>query len=310
MRQPSRTGGADHRKGIEIMTTRTIAAQHAAHRDDIADLTTRRPVPGPGIDQVDPFLFLNHHGPQVYRPGNNGLPFGPHPHRGFETVTVILEGSLAHHDSGGHESVIEAGGVQWMTAGSGLIHAEISPASFKASGGKLEILQLWVNLPSRLKMTPPRYSGVQADQIPALPIADGRGVLNLVSGNFAGIDGPIPSLTGVFMSTVRLQAGARVDLPAPRGRSVFFYVVRGQLSVAGVAVEPWRLVTLNDDGEAVAVEAATDALILFGHADPLREKVVAQGPFVMTTREEINEAIRDYQAGKFNGDGKLLEVGR
>jgi redox-sensitive bicupin YhaK (pirin superfamily) len=292
------------------MTMRTVAAQHTAYRDDIADLTTRRPVPGPGVDQVDPFLFLNHHGPQVYRPGNNGLPFGPHPHRGFETVTFILAGDLAHYDSGGHESVIEAGGVQWMTAGSGLIHAEVSPASFKASGGPLEILQLWVNLPSRLKMTPPRYSGVQADQIPVIPIADGKGALNLVSGRFEGIDGPIQSLTGVFMSTVRLRSGARVDLPAPRGRSVFLYVVGGRLSVSGAAVEPWRLVTLNDDGDRVAVEATTDAVILFGHADPINEPVVAQGPFVMTTREEISDAIRDYQAGRFNGDGKLLAVGR
>ena len=129
------------------MTTRTIAAQHPAHRDDIADLVTRRPVPGPGLDQVDPFLFLNHHGPQVYRPNNAGLPFGPHPHRGFETVTFILAGNLAHHDSGGHESVIEAGGVQWMTAGSGLIHAEVSPPSLLQAGGPLEILPLWSSLP-------------------------------------------------------------------------------------------------------------------------------------------------------------------
>jgi quercetin 2,3-dioxygenase len=292
------------------MTTRTVAAQHAAHRDDIADLTTRRPVPGPGLDQVDPFLFLNHHGPQVYRPGNDGLPFGPHPHRGFETVTFILQGNLAHFDTGGHESVIEAGGVQWMTAGSGLIHAEVSPDSFKTSGGPLEILQLWVNLPSRLKMTPPRYSGVQAGQIPVIPIADGKGALNLVSGRFEGIEGPIHSLTGVFMSTVRLQAGARADLPAPRGRSVFLYVVSGQLSVSGTPVEPWRLVRLNDDGDRLAVKASTDTVILFGHAEPINEPVVAHGPFVMTTQEEIREAIRDYQAGKFNGDGKLLEVGR
>ena len=108
---------------------RTVAAIHPAYRDDIADLVTRRPLPGPRLPQVDPFLFLNHHGPQVYPPHNNGLPFGPHPHRGFETVTFILQGNLAHFDTGGHESVIEAGGVQWMTAGSGLVHAEVSPES-------------------------------------------------------------------------------------------------------------------------------------------------------------------------------------
>src|SRR6478609_8058536 len=116
------------------MTAKTIVREHASHRDDIADLVTRRPLPGPAVEQVDPFLFLNHHGPQVYAPRNRGLPFGPHPHRGFETITFILEGELMHKDSGGHESVIHAGGVQWMTAGSGLVHAEVSPERFRREG--------------------------------------------------------------------------------------------------------------------------------------------------------------------------------
>ena len=119
----------------DVLQPRSVLRQHPAHRDDIGDLVTRRPVPGPGIEQIDPFLFLNHHGPQTYPPNNRGLPFGPHPHRGFETVTFILEGELAHNDSGGGESIIRAGGVQWMTAGSGLIHAELSPESFKRAGG-------------------------------------------------------------------------------------------------------------------------------------------------------------------------------
>jgi len=289
------------------MNHRTLAAQHTAYRDDIVDLVTRRPVPGPGLEQVDPFLFLNHHGPQVYRADNHGLPFGPHPHRGFETVTFILTGSLAHHDTGGHESVIEAGGVQWMTAGSGLIHAEVSPPEFKRSGGRLEILQLWINLPARLKMTAPRYTGVQASEIPIVPIPGG--VLNLVSGEFAGTIGPIPSLTGVFMATVELAAGARAELPAPAGRSVFLYVVSGNVRVAKEAVAPWQLVTLHDDGDTVVVQALEDAVLLYSHADPIREPMVAQGPFVMNTREEIGEAIRDYHAGKFNGTGPLLRVG-
>jgi hypothetical protein len=286
-----------------------VAGVHPAVRDDIGDLTTRRPVPGPGLAQVDPFLFLNHHGPQTYRPGNNGLPFGPHPHRGFETVTFILAGNLAHHDTGGHQSVIEAGGVQWMTAGSGLIHAEVSPLSFKEQGGPLEILQLWVNLPARLKMTRPAYTGVQADQVPAVALADGRGSLALVSGEFEGIAGPIRSLTGVFMSIVRLASGARAHLPAPRGRSVFLYVVDGTAAVAGVTVERWHLVTVADDGDGIAVEATGDVVLLFGHADPIGEPVVAHGPFVMNTPEEIGQAIRDYQAGLFDGTGPLIGVG-
>ena len=188
------------------MTGRTIRRRHAARRDDIGELLTRRPLPGPAVEQVDPFLFLNHHGPQVYPPGNQGLPFGPHPHRGFETVTFIVEGELAHLDTAGHESVIRAGGVQWMTAGSGLVHAELSPQEFKRRGGGLEILQLWVNLPARLKMTAPAYVGLQRDAIPVLPTADGLGRVNLIAGRWGGAAGPVRSLTGVFMSTVELAA--------------------------------------------------------------------------------------------------------
>ena len=130
---------------------RTVRARHRAIRDDIGELHTWRALPNERLDQIDPFLFLNHHGPQFYLPHNRGLPFGPHPHRGFETVTFIVDGSLTHRDSGGHESTIEAGGVQWMTAGRGVQHAELSPPEFLERGGPLEILQLWVNLPSRLR---------------------------------------------------------------------------------------------------------------------------------------------------------------
>ena len=185
----------------------------------------------------------------------------------------------------------------------------MSPPEFKRTGGPLEILQLWVNLPSRLKMTEPRYTGVQADGIPALLIAEGLGTLNLVSGEHAGQTGPIRSLTGVFMSTVQLAPGARVDLPAPSGRSVFLYVVSGRVTIDGREVNQWHLATLNDDGDSVTVEASEDTVLLYGHADPIGEPVVAHGPFVMTTREEIGEAIRDYQAGLFNGTGPLLDVG-
>ncbi|MHC1478737.1 pirin family protein [Frateuria aurantia] len=291
------------------MSDRSVAAQHAAYRDDIGDLITRRPVPAPRLRQVDPFLFLNHHGPQVYPRHNRGLPFGPHPHRGFETVTFILEGSLSHSDTGGHESIIEAGGVQWMTAGSGLIHAELSPEQFKRDGGPMEILQLWVNLPARLKMSRPAYTGLQREQIPALPVADGKGVLNLISGSFDGTQGPIQSLTGVFMSTLRLQAGTTATLPAPARRHVLLYTVSGAVKVSGVAVQPWQLVELEGDGDTVRIEAAEDAVLLFGHADPIGEPMVSHGPFVMNTEAEIRTAILDYQAGKFNGTGKLPEAG-
>jgi quercetin 2,3-dioxygenase len=282
------------------MTERTIRRLHPAYRDDIGDLVTRRPLPGPAIEHLDPFLFLNHHGPQVYPPGNRGLPFGPHPHRGFETVTFILDGELTHLDTAGHQSVIRAGGVQWMTAGRGLIHAELSPDEFKRRGGPLEILQLWVNLPARLKMSPPAYVGLQRESIPALATADGRRRVNLIAGRCNGAEGPIRSLTGVFMATVGLRAGGEFRFGELAGRNVFLYVVRGSIAIGNDAAPAQALVELGADGDSVTIRAADDALLLFGHADPIGEPIVAHGPFVMNTRDEIAQAIRDYQAGLFN----------
>ena len=278
---------------------RNVLRLHSAIRDDIGNLTTRRPVPGPGVDRLGAFLFLNHHGPQNFAPQNDGLPFGPHPHRGFETLTFILEGALAHRDTAGHESVINAGGVQWMTAGSGLIHEEISPQNFKRDGGPLEILQLWVNLPARLKMTPPRYVGLQRDQIPTLRAADGHSEVNLIAGNLHGKEGPVHSLTGVFMVTWDSQPAGRVRFDGLAGRDVFLYVVRGEVTVAGTAVAAFNLAELGE-GDAIEIEATTQATVLFGHADPIDEPVVSHGPFVMTSEDEIRQAYADYGAGRFN----------
>lgn len=281
------------------MPPKTLRRLHPAHRDDIGDLVTRRPLPGPGIQQVDPFLFLNHHGPQTYASNNGGLPFGPHPHRGFETVTFILAGELAHRDSAGHESVIRAGGVQWMTAGRGIVHAELSPDEFKRRGGAMEILQLWVNLPARLKFTAPAYTGLQREAIPAIPSPDGRATVNLIAGEWSGRVGPIASLTGVFMSTVELQPGGRVTFGDAGGRNVFLYVVRGSIDIAGAKASQHHLAELSEAGDEVEIASAQGAVLLFGHADPIGEPVVAHGPFVMNTREEIVQAIRDYEAGRF-----------
>lgn len=287
------------------MTNRSVHRLHPAMRDDIGDLITQRPLPGPHLEQIDPFLFLNHHGPQTYPPHNRGLPFGPHPHRGFETVTFILEGELAHRDNAGHESIIEAGGVQWMTAGRGIVHAEVSPRAFLERGGPVEILQLWVNLPSRLKMSEPAYVGLQRADIPALQLDGGKVTLDLIAGEYEGSTGPVRSLTGVFMSTVRMRPGGRIRFGGIESRNVFLYVVRGVVQVGNHAdlVSPMHLVELDETGDAVEIRAdegaSGDALLVFGHADPIGEPVVAHGPFVMTTREEIAQAIADYQAGRF-----------
>ena len=273
-----------------------VIAIHPAMRDDIGDLVTRRPVPGRGVSHIGAFLFLNHHGPQIYPPHNRGLPFGPHPHRGFETVTFILEGELAHRDSAGHESIIREGGVQWMTAGSGLVHEEVSPEAFKKEGGPMELLQLWINLPSRLKMTQPRYTGLQADKIPAIQ-KDGV-TLHLVSGEHDGQAGAFESLTGVFMSWLDMTSGSRIAFDGLTGRDVFVYVAKGEVTINGTEVSGFNLAELGA-GDGIEMAASTDAVILYGHAEPINEPIVSHGPFVMNTEQEIYDAYADYRAGKF-----------
>jgi len=277
---------------------RTIIQKHRAVNAPIADLVTYRAIPTPSVEYIDPFLFLNHHGPQVYRANNRGLPFGPHPHRGFETVTFILEGDILHKDSSGHESVIKAGGIQWMTAGSGLIHAEVSSGEFKKTGGPLEILQLWVNLPAKYKMTAPRYLGLQENEIPTVALAGGV-TAHAVSGTWGAATGAVQPLADVAVAWLDLMEGATVTLPIAASRSIFFYVVRGSVRVNGTEAVARELVEFNHDGDELAIEALVDSVLLLGHAEPFGEPVVSGGPFVMNTEAEIEQAYADYQQGKF-----------
>lgn len=277
---------------------RKIKKKHKAISAPIADLVTYRALPTNTVNYIDPFLFLNHHGPQVYQPGNQGLPFGPHPHRGFETLTFILDGDIMHQDTGGGKDVIEAGGVQWMTAGRGLIHAEVSSEKFRKEGGPMEILQLWFNLPARYKMTDPKYIGLQKESIPVVSEDEGRVKVNVISGNWRGTKGPIPSLSDIHMASIEMQPGGSFVTSVEAARNIFFYVVRGSVNVNGDTVEKLHLVEFTNEGEQVEVEALEDSYILFGHALPYNEPVVAHGPFVMNTEAEIHQAYRDYQAGK------------
>ncbi len=277
---------------------RSIKRIHQADYRPIADLITYSPMPTGSLEMIDPFIFLNHHGPQKYPPNNNGLPFGPHPHRGMETVTFILKGDIAHKDSGGHKSVIESGGVQWMTAGSGLIHAEVSSEAFKKEGGDLEILQLWVNLPAKLKMTEPNYKGLQKDQIPEVKLNEGKITTQVVSGEFKGTKGAFDTLTDISLATIQFKKGAQLQLEIPEDHNIFFYVISGELKVNGQQAMFRHLVEFRNDAEELQIEAVEDSILLFGHAKPFEEPVVARGPFVMNSMEEINQAYMDYQAGK------------
>lgn len=278
---------------------KTIKAIHAADYHPIADLITYNPLPSHKLKQVDPFIFLNHHGHQTYPKNNNGLPFGPHPHRGMETVTFILEGDILHKDSGGHESVIEAGGIQWMTAGSGLIHAEVSSDKFKKEGGDLEILQLWVNLPAKHKMTKPKYIGLQKEEINNFKLDDDKVNVQLISGEWESHKGSFETISPIMLSTIHMKAGGKFTKSIPQEENVFFYIVKGSVELQGEKIPYRNLVEFNNDGESVSVKTSEDAIIILGHAKPFNEPMVAQGPFVMNTQQEIMQAYQDYQAGKF-----------
>ena len=285
---------------------KTIKANHKAVSEPIADLVTFRAIPSAHIsmNQLDPFIFLNHHGWQTYKPNNNGLPFGPHPHRGFETVTFILEGDLTHKDSSGASSIITEGGVQWMTAGSGLVHAEVSSEEFKKNGGPLEILQLWVNLPAAHKMTAPKYIGLQSDEIPVALWDDGKVKAQIIAGNWSGTEGAVKPLTDIHLSRIDFAPGGKMTTNIAENKTVFLYVVKGKIKVNGEAVEMHHIVEFNHDGKVVELKSLEESIILFGYATPFHEPFLAYGPFVMNTQEEIMQAYEDYNNGKF-GNGNL-----
>jgi redox-sensitive bicupin YhaK (pirin superfamily) len=284
---------------------RTIKAVQKAIYEPIADLITYRAMPTPAIpmNTIDPFIFLNHHGYQEYPPENKGLPFGPHPHRGFETVTFILQGDLTHKDSSGGQSIINAGGVQWMIAGKGLIHAEVSSGEFKSKGGPLEILQLWINLPAKNKMTEPYYQGMQKNDIPELWLDGDKVTAHIVFGTWKGINAPFNTFTDIHLAKIDFKESGKAGFFISKEQNILLYVIKGIVQVNNKEVPAHHLAVFAHDDEPVEIIALTDAVILFGYATPLREPFVAQGPFVMNTHEEIMQAYEDYNNGRF-GDEK------
>ncbi len=278
---------------------RSIKNLHHAIDEPMPGLSTYRAFPNNKVDHIDPFLLLNHHGPQEFLPNNNGLPFGPHPHRGFETLTFILKGDVVHSDSSGGKSIITSGGIQWMTAGSGIIHSENSSDEFKQKGGIEEVLQLWINLPAKLKMTPPKYFGLQKDEIPKLKLDDGKVTINLVSGNWDNTKGVIDSLTDVLTSFIEFKKGGVFHIKVEKERNILLYVVDGKIKVNNEIAGKLILVEFNNDDNEILIEALEDSIIILCHGNPLKEPVVSYGPFVMNTEAEIRQAMIDYQSGKF-----------
>lgn len=279
---------------------RTIKKIYKSKDVPFDGLYTRSALMDAGHSPIDPFLILMHHGPDNFPKNNSGLPFGPHPHRGMETVTFILDGDLIHQDSGGHNSKIVSGGIQWMTAGRGVIHSELSSDEFKANGGNLEILQLWLNLPAKLKMTKPYYKGLQKEEIPVAVLDDGNVSVHAVSGNWNGTIGNVESITNVSLAYLNFKKEGKYSINIPTDQTVFFYLVNGNISINDTEVSGSALVVFNNDSENLTVTANEESVILLGYAKPINEPVAAYGPFVMNSMKEIQEAYNDYQAGKFN----------
>jgi redox-sensitive bicupin YhaK (pirin superfamily) len=288
------------------MKNRTISTVLFAEPFDMGGMPIRQAFPSHDVEQIDPFILLHHANikvPTHVKPDHGGV--GPHPHRGFSPVTFIFKGGVHHRDSRGNDSVIYEGGAQWMNAGMGVIHSERPPEDIQERGGRQEIIQLWINTPAQHKMDEPRYYPLTADGTPAFTTADQRVTLKLQSGELMGLKGPIPAMSPVNAATLEFKKGGKISIPLPANQNAFIYLLDGKLTVDGFGlVEGLHAVVFNNDGEGISLEALEDTRVLLMSGEPLNEKVVAHGPFVMNSETQILEAMRDYQRGKM---GILIE---
>lgn len=280
-----------------------------------AGFVVRRPFPTADVDQIDPFLLLDHMGPVDYRPGQAvGAP--DHPHRGFETVSYILEGEMEHEDSAGHRGRLGPGDVQWMTAGRGVVHSEMPSTRIQNDGGRVEGFQIWVNLPRADKLTPPRYQERKASAIPLVELDDGRVTARMVAGSAFGATGAVETHLPIEYFHLTIRPGGRVHVPAPAALNAMAYAFRGRGQAGatpdrpGVDVAEGELVVFHRDGDefelAVPADATTELEVLVLAGEPIGEPIARYGPFVMNTRDEIVQAFDDYQAGRM---GEITRIG-
>ncbi|MEU8762295.1 pirin family protein [Streptomyces sp. NPDC048659] len=266
------------------------------HTYEGAGFPVRRPFPTAELPFVDPFLMVDQVGPVELGPGEaKGAP--PHPHRGFETIQYVLDGDIANADSRGHRAVVRGGGVQWLTAGAGIVHEALPTEEFLASGGRQHMLQIWLNLPARLKSLPPRSQNAEAAELPAVPLPDGSS-LTVLAGTTHGTTGPFATHTPALVVHARLAAGGRAEFTAPAGHNAMVYVLTGAASVGGEDLPDGHLALLARDGERFAVRAPgapAEVLVLAG--EPIGEPVARSGPFVMNTAAELRQAEKDFAQG-------------
>jgi hypothetical protein len=247
---------------------------------------------------LSPFLLLDYAGPAEFAPATQPRGVGEHPHRGFETVTLVYSGEVSHRDSAGNGGTIGPGDVQWMTAGSGVMHEEFHSEAFTHRGGPLKMAQLWVNLPARDKMTAPRYQAIASAQIPVVSLAGG-GELRIIAGAFEGARGPALTFTELNVWDARVKAGTQQSLPLPQGHNAVLAVLGGKVETQGRALNDGEIAIFEAKGEGVQWQAREDSSVLVLSGQPIGEPIAGYGPFVMNTREEIVAAFEDLQSGRF-----------
>jgi redox-sensitive bicupin YhaK (pirin superfamily) len=251
--------------------------------------------------RTSPFLLLDYAGPATFPPSPVPRGVGKHPHRGFETVTIVYQGALEHRDSAGNHGRIGPGDVQWMTAGAGVVHEEMHAPEFSRTGGTFEVVQLWVNLPARHKAHPPRYQSLLAKDIPVVRLdgGGGGGAVRVIAGEYRRARGPAATFTPVGLFDLRLPAGGRATLEVPTGRTAALLVRSGAVLLSGTEVGAGRLALLSRDGDSFDLVSPAGAQALLLSGEPIDEPVVGHGPFVMNTQAEIDRALSDFRSGRF-----------
>lgn len=280
-----------------MKTNRDIVRVLPSHRQlEGGGFSVRRPFPRLGLDQVDPFLLVDEMGPVEYAPGEAiGAP--DHPHRGFETVTYVLEGEVEHEDSAGHHGVIGAGDVQWMTAGAGVVHSEMPSMKLQREGGRMHGFQVWVNLPRKDKFLAPRYQELKSARLPVATSDDGLATVKVIAGEALGVKAAIETRTPIVYQHWSLQPGAKVEQLLQRAFKGFVYVFKGAVTVGGREVKDGEAGMLGE-GDVVQLEATQPTELLLLAGVPLEEPMVRWGPFVMNTRSELIQAAEDFQNGR------------
>lgn len=250
-------------------------------------------------EELSPFLLLDHAGPADFPPSQIARGVSFHPHRGFETVTIVYEGELEHRDTAGNSGRIGPGDVQWMTAASGVLHEEKHSRDFSRQGGSLQMAQLWVNLPAKHKMSPPRYQAILDKDIPRVDLPDGAGAVRVIAGDFNGVKGPAQTFTPMNVWDLRLKEGRRLEPSVPTGHTTALVVLSGAVLLDGEREASESGVALfQREGDGIAIQSKSDAMLLLLSGEPLNEAIVGQGPFVMNTAAEIRQAYRDFTEGR------------